>query len=53
MKKKQYVKPEVKSHEMIIFETLLSCESPNEPATIDNGNIPICVMPGGGGWFPR
>ncbi|MCZ8516483.1 hypothetical protein O9H85_29670 [Paenibacillus filicis] len=51
MQKKLYSKPVVMNHELISFETLLSCKPPNIPGQrLDNGNH-VCLKPGGTGWF--
>lgn len=52
MQKKQYAKPAILSEEKIAFETLISCNDPNQPGEIHNGQIPICVRPDNT-WFPR
>lgn len=49
---KIYSEPKVVKHELITFETLLSCKAPNRPGVIYNGNKPICVRPDDT-WFPR
>ncbi|CAG7613234.1 hypothetical protein PAESOLCIP111_01577 [Paenibacillus solanacearum] len=51
MPKRSYSKPAVLNHQLISFETLLSCNPPNIPGQrLDNGNR-ICLLPNGAGWF--
>ncbi len=52
MEKKKYAEPKVVSHEVVTFETLLSCHPPNIPAQTTDGNLPVCLRPDGT-WFPR
>lgn len=51
--KLSYQKPVVLNHQPLVFETLISCDPPNEPGEISNGPIPICVNPDDHTWFPR
>ncbi|WP_248927119.1 hypothetical protein [Paenibacillus hamazuiensis] len=45
--KKAYVKPQVLAHEVITFETLLSCNPPNIPATKLDTQQQVCLRPDG------
>ena len=50
--KKAYSKPLVTAHEIIIFETLLSCNLPNHPGQDEVTGAPVCLRPDNT-WFPR
>jgi len=52
MQKKLYSKPVVLNHELISFETLLSCKTPNSPGVNLNTGAQICLRPTGS-YFPR
>jgi len=50
--KKAYSKPLVLGHEVITFETLLSCKPPNEPGkNLETGEL-VCLRPDGT-YYPR
>jgi hypothetical protein len=51
MNQKRYYRPVIHSHERIVFETNISCNPPNIPATT-NGGDNVCLVPDGSGWFP-
>ncbi|CAG7632545.1 hypothetical protein PAECIP111802_01856 [Paenibacillus allorhizosphaerae] len=52
MQRKLYSKPVVLHHDLITFETLLSCKPPNMPGVNLNTGAAICLKPDGT-YFPR
>ncbi|WP_248927123.1 hypothetical protein [Paenibacillus hamazuiensis] len=51
MEKKVYSRPIVLNHELVQFETLLSCNPPNSPAVTATGKQ-VCLKPDLT-WFER